>query len=255
MKKYLLLLSILFLIVLRLEAATLHTLIVCDITAEDISDSVESDFENMQAEVCKIANYTQMDLNLTCLLGVEATPRNVMDAMTGLVIDPDDVVIFYFSGHGYRTYSKVENFWPNLFFCSVFKGLDFDWVIKELKNKQPRFVMAIADCCNIYYPEHYAPLLPYDAKVMSKSFKKIQRNYRKLFLEYEGAVLIAGAKEGKQSWSYPWGGIFTNAFLKSLKKEVESSKYPDWQNIVDRAGYKVQEWQTPIYVIEGKRSR
>ena len=75
--------------------------------------------------------------------------------------------------------------------------------------------------------------------------------YRKLFLESSGICIASGSVPGEVSWATPKGGIFTSAFLESLKKEIEE-EFPSWESLFDRTEKTCSFFQQPQYMLKLK---
>lgn len=228
-----------------LEAATLHTILVADTTDESIGDSTAMDLFKVRRQLKKVAGYTEMEHHLITISSDEVLPENVLEAIDHLEFDEDDAVVFYYSGHGFRTESKEGNPWPNLYFSIVGKGIDLSHIRDLLEGKNPRFLLVIADVCNSFVPEEFAPPLMQKFWLSGTSEEIIAANYRSLFLEAEGTLLISSSEVGEYSWGTNSGGLFTVAFLQNLEKAVKSNGYPEWELILSQTSHAVSEAQHP----------
>lgn len=229
------------------NAANLHAILVGDTVTDDIGTSVVNDLTLFQAEMQKVSKQTGLKLKKTVMDGKTLRAETLINQVEKLSVRPNDVIVFYFSGHGYRTNSK-ENPWPNLYISTEDVGVDFSLIVQELSNKHPRLLVSIADVCNNVIPDLFAP--PTTMSLMSAAPKKVdfvKLNYRLLFLQTKGVITIASSKAGEYSWSTDLGGLYTRAFFESLEREVHGSTTANWQSILDRAAYTIHEDQTPIY--------
>jgi hypothetical protein len=118
------------------EATNLHAIILCDTTADNIGFSVEADLKRVRLEIQKIGNFTDMQIKESIFIG-HNIDNDLLQKLKGLEIEPDDVAIFFFSGHGFRTDSKQDNIWPNLYLSPINRGLDFNLIITTLEEKKP----------------------------------------------------------------------------------------------------------------------
>ncbi len=232
------------------ECGELVLFLACDTEAKNIETSVYKDLSNMRDEALRISHYTGLPIKEISLIGHELTPPAVLNALKFLDVEHDDVVLFYFSGHGFRTPSKEDDPWPNLFFSQTWEGIDYGKVIDILSDKYPRLLITVADCCNNIMEEHVAP--PIFIGKVDRTRKEIKEQaYRELFMETEGRVLVASSQIGEFSWSVSKGALFTSAFLESLKKESEKG-CSNWKTILDRSSRKVKFYQNPYYQVEIK---
>lgn len=231
------------------DAATLHAVIVADTTDTSIGGSTALDFENVRREMQKISFYTGLNLRETTFRGRDAVPENVLGKINQLEIKEEDVVIFYFSGHGYRTPSKGDVPWPNLYFSTTGTGIDYALIGEKLEARHPRFLMVIADACNNVVSDWFSPPLIKKSFMMMSPESNMERNYRKLFLEVKGVVMITSSKAGEYSWATERGGYFTLAFLYHLTNAVKFGSDVDWFTILDLASTQIERDQHPDFQI------
>lgn len=221
------------------EAATLHSIVVCDTTADNIGSSVEADYGILKRELRAIAMITEMDFKETSFTGLDVT-GNILTAIAEMSFGSDDVVFFYFSGHGYRVASKGNNQWPNLYLTPTRRGIDLLEVVTILQDKQPRLLLAIADCCNNVIPEKYAPILvTRKARALMMKAPSVKHNYQQLFVHCSGRIVISGSIPGQTSWCGNNGGTYTIAFFHSLNQEAYTFSKADWRVVLDRASLNV----------------
>ncbi len=232
------------------EAATLHVIIVCDIDAQDIRQSVEVDVVNVSKKLQQSALSSGMAYNEKIFMGENIQP-NILDVIDQFVVEPDDTVFFYFSGHGYRTYAKAENPWPNLYLSLLDAGIDLLDVVKIVEKKNPRLLIAVADCCNNFLPIRKAPpVIRLPGHALMVRVPGVKNNFTQLFLHTRGKIIVSSSTPGQVSSGTSYGGVYTYYFLNSLEEEVHSFYKPDWQVILDRtAGHviKFDSEQVPQY--------
>lgn len=234
-----------------LEAASLHAIIVGDTLDESIGDGAAVDVQKMRYAVQQIAKNTKLSLKQDILAGKNTTPTKLLAKVNKLKIKNDDVILFFFSGHGYRTPSKDNNIpWPNLSFSQLDQAVEFEFITQKLEQFKPRLLLAITDVCNNVIPDAFAPLLVHKADEKPISSTKIVENYRELFLRTSGTLLIASSRPGEYSWATSRGSLFTLAFLQQLEKEVKTTGIANWQNLLGRAANALQDTQHPVYYIQ-----
>jgi hypothetical protein len=230
------------------EAATLHAILIGDTLGDNIQESVIKDLDNMQKEVGLISRYTHLSVKEMVITGENIT-KNLLKELDQAQIETDDVVLFYYSGHGYREDSK-ESIWPNFYITQQDKGIKFDEVQEILKNKNPRFLLAMADCCNSFIPDDYAPqMIHKDIKATSR--EQLEKNYQKLFLEQRGYIFVSSSSIGEPSWGMSSrGGLYTYTFLLNLHRSVKSTAEMDWNVLLEGVREELIGDQTPQFLIE-----
>lgn len=201
---------------------TLYAVLVADTGDFFIGTSVQQDLGKIEWLVREIAQCIGFVLQLKVLSGSDATKSNVMDAVRSISPGPEDVIIFYYSGHGENSYGV----WPDMNLNKASPSLAFGEVIDHLKSKGARFVLGLADCCNEYTEPPNVPPVP--RPIIE------EESYRKLFLYQSGYIFACSSQPGELSCTSQDGGsMFTNDFLAQLYDELSSSD-PSWHNISPR---------------------
>lgn len=243
-----------------LDGADLHVVIVGDTAAKDLQSSVLIDLQSIENHAYEIARHTGLTPRIQRHTDYNARSQPVLRVLNALEPQPDDVVLFYFSGHGYRTPAKEGNPWPNIYFATDQTGIDLYEIGNILNGKGARLVLVFADCCNSSLPNHLAPPV---AKVRVKpqpNDELLGKNIRKLILGTDGFVLVASSKAGQPSWSInKAGSLYTCAFTDTMKYYLPQVKTDilDWQQFLDQVAYKTHQiaksngiGQDPIYSIQ-----
>jgi hypothetical protein len=233
----------------KLCAGDLYSILLCDTAAMNIGDSIEMDLKNMRDEVTRIQWYTNLRLVETEFSGENLIPSNVFQYVENLQLNPDDVVIFFFTGHGYRTRSKIDNPWPNLFCSITGQGIDYHYITKLIEEKNPALLLSICDCCNNILPESSAPEVVSKDLIAEGFDSRTRRNYEKLFLETFGVIRIRSSDVGEYSWCNSQGAVFLTAFLESFQKHARNDKEASWEDIFNTTTSKVLKLQTPAYEV------
>ena len=224
--------------------ATLHAILVADTIDKGIGCIY--DHKNMIQLIKKISKYTGMKLKYKEFKDKNWSRKAIMKAVKRLRPKKNDMVLFYYSGHGFRMGSK-KNKWPTMALKND-QGLDEFWAYKTILAKKPRFLLVIADSCNSIAPEGIDV-------VRSRFFRKdlIIKNYKKLFLKYKGAIIASGCLPGQFSFGGPPdGGAYTNAWRNALENAAKSSN-PSWDRIMKLANKPLQNGkQQPQFAINFK---
>lgn len=223
-------------------AKTLHALIVAD-TGSDMSLITRPDATNIQNELKIIAKHTESILKEKVFMGSEFKKEKVIDYIHAFQVDPSDVVVFYFSGHGYRTMQQTTP-WPCLSFEFYKIGIDMQWVVDTIWEKKPQLALIMSDCCNNYVERGFNPQMK---NVLLNLHKQPPRylGYRQLFSKAKGCIAISSCSAGQFSYGCCCGGLFTNCFLASLNKEI-AKPIPSWKCLLERATQYIGHIQRPI---------
>jgi len=197
------------------------------------------------------------------------SPENCKKAVVNLSCDPEDIIVFYYIGHGGRPQNEDVNAhpFPQMFLAqnSDRRLIPLEWVHNTLKNKGARFTLTIGMCCNVKDPNMSIKTAPSfhttvnygNAFVASTGVKAIQE----LFLETKGDIIATSASPSESSWGAvgfgDFGGIddYTACFVDLFNQRAESGKI-EWKPFFNEVGMYVKEvnkqmrrpgTQTPIY--------
>ncbi len=191
-----------------------------------IGESVKVDLEKLKKLTTSISNYTGLALNRKEIKGDQLTHQRVMANLNSLSVKENDVVIFYYSGHGYN---PGQTKWPAMNLGD--KTLTLRSVFDLIKRKNPRFFLVIADTCNVAISNRFFLVAPRTLEARSTR----PESYQQLFLESLGYIIASAAKPGQFAWSNSQtGGFFTRQWLGSLNQAL-TSYTPSWQRIMTRA--------------------
>lgn len=209
------------------EPATIHAILVGDTVDPNIGRGDKLDLDLMSGLLRDAAKNTGMKLNMRVIEN-RIIRSQIMSTVQALRPESSDTVVFFYTGHGYRT-SSFRDKWPAMALKSEdggSAGLDEKWVYNELKDKGARLLIVMADACNSVVPEGAI-----DTRLALRSGKELPESYKKLFLEARGAILASSSIPGQYSYSGNKGSQFTVAFIESVRKALTTTT-PAWEPIM-----------------------
>lgn len=210
--------TILFVLLSSLTfAQTLHLIAVSDDTDADLG--VKKDIEHIEKFVNKVQQMTQMELNKNYFTksSLKDDPTRLGAEIYALDVDANDVVIFYYTGHGFNgENSEFSAFQVDGSTDGNYSTYKLDKVHSILQEKNPRLLITMYDACNWNNNNDNNALLVHltDQELAS---------YEKLFLKAKGDIKVASNKVGAYRYSYTspeLGGTFSNAFFTSVNTTV-----------------------------------
>jgi hypothetical protein len=114
--------------------------------------------------------------------------------------------------------------------------LDLKQVTTTLKNKNPRFFIAMSDACN----EIVEKFRGLKRRGRDRGLKPKTENYRQLFLQPQGHIMVSSAgPDQNASGDDKTGGLFTYKFLNTLDENLASSN-PNWRGIATEMEKSIQ---------------
>lgn len=180
----------------------------------------------------------------------------------------DDIVIFYYIGHGGRStlVDPNDHPWPKMWF---YQGgdyrpdlmLDLSWVHEQLKAKNPRLLLTIGMCCNKEQGDIPPDIMP---TFSQRSYGSVYvspeqiENIKEAFTKTCGNLIATSSKPGQVSRApkrYPddWGikpmDFYTVAMCMNFRLMVEEQEV-DLNNLFKNTENTVIGWldniQTPF---------
>jgi hypothetical protein len=190
-----------------------------------------------------VAEFLKLNFRPTVIDGDNFTKKNVDKALLSLNPSKQDIVIFYYSGHGYNI-SNSPTLYPNLdlrdkTFQQV--GGEYTMNIENVYNtvraKGARLNLVISDCCNS--DPFLANNISTDGPTTRTS--SIGWNYKNcsaLFMDQSPfSLLVTAAAKGELSaGNSNKGGIFTFNLRESLEKSFSPfAKQVSWNDLIASA--------------------
>jgi hypothetical protein len=225
------------------KATTLHLVIVANTNDPDIGTTCMLDKDRTLKIFSDVAEFMGIKFDAKTIFGNDYNKKNVQDAVAAIKASPQDIVIFYYSGHGY---TKNDNYqYPYMELRSKsFQGLDensinVEEVYSSIKQKGARVSLVISDCCNSV-PETAAAISGDIALTRSSSIGWSLNNCLQLFLPTSPvSILMTAAAKGELSaGNNNYGGFFTNKFSASLVDFFSPLRSPatvSWKTLIEEA--------------------
>ncbi|MCC6461240.1 MAG: caspase family protein [Saprospiraceae bacterium] len=206
---------------------TLHALLFVNEKEQGRETDRKADMDNMKVFFREIAAQLGYSYNLRDNSDTQFTAAEVNQEIAGLNVQKNDVVVFYYSGHGYNEGSDQ---WPTLNFKD--KNYWLSDILKQLngRTRSAKLVLCVADCCNKGMS---------NAALPAESFNPISSaNMKALFTGFQGrkTVLMSASKQGQFSWSdLQRGALFGICLRNAVYKYTDnSSDAPTWEAIGER---------------------
>jgi hypothetical protein len=246
MKRLYLLLSALFLFNAHLFvpvalSQTLHAIIVADTNDPSaiLRRGIMKTKNDFETELQIISTQTGLILNKQVFAGNQFTYSNLMRSVELLDPGQDDVVFFYYIGHGILK-PEIDNKWPQLILYEVSSGaqtrfVSFKAITDMLQRKNQRLLIAMAEACNSTggRTEHFADEILGMAS-LSFSTREAER-LKDLYLRSEGTVISSSSEPGQVSVvSSPDGGYFGQTFLEVHKELTSLPVSADWNTLLEK---------------------
>ena len=223
--------------------AKIHFILVANTEDPRIGSSVKKDVNNIYSEIKDVSTFLNLPLNYVEISGSKFGKANVETALNNLKPGPDDIVIFYYSGHGYSNEEQSTRLYPQFdlrqsrFEDITVATLNVADVYDKIKAKNARLNLIISDCCN----SSLGTLKPEGKSfaLTAKSLLSWDKSFcSNLFMKSKGSILATAAKKGQYAYgNTDVGGYFTSNLITSMEKYL--SKFqgttPSWDKIIAEA--------------------
>lgn len=216
------------------EAQTFHAIIFADTKDNRIGSSTKLDMSNMQNMLVEVQSSLagKMEFVYYIYPDTYCSPQMLRKVLDNIKCGSDDVVFFYYTGHGVRSMQDISPY-PQLCLGQHDQSqmISLEGVDRALAKKNPRLRFVIADCCNSE-SEYVTPKLEI-SKGNSMINSKKEVNYEKLFMGKYGNAIVSSSKAGEtSSCNNQLGGFFTYCFLAVLENAIEQD-VSDWNKIME----------------------
>ena len=256
-----------FILILPTNSQTLHAIIFANTKCPGeepgsmgIGPSVTCDYQRMKIEFETMASFLNYKKDFQWY---EGSPNhfcrtNLESALNNLSCGKDDIVIFYYSGHGGRSPKETQDPFPWMQLVvdpyhtpwNASQYYSLSQVLKRIEAKQPRLSIVLGDLCNSLsnaIPQKDVP----EMKGATKISKAPCDFYKDLFLKVKGSIISSSSRPGETSAAFSDGGAFTICFTEALQIMVSNNMEPDWETLLEgtkmRTSKVTQGKQNPIY--------
>ena len=186
--------------------------------------------------------------------GARTSPQNCKTVVENLKTEPDDLIMFYYIGHGARAHNDNTR-WPQMALAQHYddKLVPLVWVHSTLKNKPHRLLVTIGMCCNSEsnISPKMAPIFApnYGNTYMSDAATE---NIAKLFLGQKGDIILSSSSPKEPSRPIGLGAdkgidIFTLYMTMGLSCVMDGDISPNWDSLLSCVSNGVNEKIQEIY--------
>lgn len=223
----------------------LHLLLIANTNDKTIGKTCAVDKEATFKTFEEIAGFLEINFAPTVIAGNDFSKINVEKALNGLKPGPNDIVIFYYSGHGFS--NKEDRYaFPYLDLrdksYQQYGGqytMNMEAIYQKIKSKGARLNLVLSDCCN-NDPSQSNNIIAEAPSTRTSSLGWDKNKCLALFLNPKKmSLLMTAAQKGELSaGNTNDGGFFTFNFRESLEKHIaifEKNKDVSWNTIITSA--------------------
>lgn len=190
---------------------------------------------NLFQNVANSINYDYAPINLS---ENNFTRNNLNKVLDTIQVSPDDILAFFYSGHGYN-YENSNSDFPTILFdkaTNKTEDIELEKIYNQLKDKNARLTIAIGDLCNnlVQRTRSFQP------RKLSATLKNLlvidDTILDKLFLDSKGSILISSSKKGQRSGYIKTdefnGSYFTISFNEVFENITRFNTNISWDDFI-----------------------
>ena len=236
----------------------LHLLVVADTLDKEIGTACAKDLHRTVETFSNLTSFLGIKMLPTLICGKQYSKKNIEDAVKRLAPLPNDIVVFYYTGHGFRIPEKPGRF-PNMKLKNfptvranfrdslswarqsrkdnITFSLNIETIFNTIKAKKARFNLVISDCCNDDIFSVNAKGTP-PGKTKASGVQWSEDNIKALFLnEKPMSILVTAAVSGQRACSNDAFGSFFSYFFKTSMETYCSKLQPPttWDVVIQSA--------------------
>jgi hypothetical protein len=205
-------------------------LAVANIKDSLIGNACLMDMNRMVESFREIAFFLGIKFEYITVSGNSYNKKMVEDAIKSITPNSNDIVVFYYSGHGFRKANDKRPF-PYIDLRPVpdktymVNSLNMEDIFTSIKKKGARFNLVLSDCCNTEVTATNAVSPPIPQK-RGPGITWSTENCRALFLNPRPmSVLATAADAGQRATSNnKFGGFFSYFFKESVENNFSYFK-------------------------------
>lgn len=232
------------------NAQKLHKIIFTATDDRRIGQSVKVDNDRANDEIDAIAGYIGYEVVDYVYNGNRCTKQNLLTVLNGLSCSPQDIVFFYYSGHGVHPDGRMDDKFPQMCLNTNIESMFVParQVEEIIRGKNPRLRVIITDCCNNVNSSVTVKSLMDGGKGATIVKGNVADNYRRLFVNARGKVMATSSKLGQTSGCASYqdgsdaGGIYSSFFWDILLKYCEDVSSPTWNDIISKTKTEVAKF-------------
>ena len=217
-------------------------LVVANINDTAIGPSCKKDMERTVETFTRLTDFMKIKLDYKTISGKDYNKENVEKELKNLSPGPNDIVVFYYSGHGFRKPKDNRRFpyidlRPKPDGTYMVNSLNMEDIYESIKKKGARLNLVMSDCCNTEVTASNAIGTPVARKKGLLMTYNLE-NCRTLFLNPKPVSILATAADAgqKASSNNEFGGFFSFFFKASMENQLSFfKKNVSWESLLQDA--------------------
>lgn len=223
------------------SAVTMHFIMAAATKDKDIGESVQTDLKLAQPQFHEFANQLGINYQEHIYADNSFGKRNLLNCINSLNVGSNDVVVFLYSGHGFRFDDDTDDY-PRMYlnYKDQIENSDDYYGVSEIYDllikKKARLTIVLTDCCNSEYGCTRQEVEGSGLRSRGNNNYDVKK-LEKLFITNSGSLKATAAKAGQYALCDAAGGFLITSFLNNIHSAISavSSEVPSWQTILDHS--------------------
>lgn len=234
--KRLLIIGLLSCLVSVINAQTIHWLTFIDTTDENVGELDVLGRKVLYNRFINVINAALAEKGVISdiqdFYGERTTPENCKRAIESLTCQSDDMIVFYYIGHGGRPIldDDSQHPFPHMWLAQSDerKMIPLEWVHNTLKSKGARMTVSIGMCCNVKQNLSIKRAPTFGVNYGNTYLSQNQLDaIQNMFLGYQGDFILSSASPGQSSYGCftPLGNmdLFTATLVTLFEKNASKN--------------------------------
>lgn len=230
---------------------TIHWLVFVDTNDNQIGHSSMNSRKHLFHDFIDITNtfLSEKGVNhdVQDIKGDSLSPDRCKEIIKNLNCKPNDIVVFYYIGHGYNTVANNNPFpLMTMGTTDLKESIPLSWVHESIKKKNPRLSISISVCSNSFHekrlPEQETALDSMNNKLHTHNLAIKSVNTEKsvcdLFLNYKGDIIVTSSSLKQPSFGLSDIDCFTYSIVSVFEKMYKAGTL-DWCNLLKETRHEV----------------
>lgn len=226
------------------SGTAMHLIVVADTQDEEIGPTCEKDRLRVTKNFRELAAFMGIAFKENSVFGDKYNKKNVLTSIQSLRPSPQDIVVFYYTGHGFS--NPQDQFqYPHLvlrqasFEPLIENSLNMENIYKMITAKGARLNLVISDCCNSD-PDAIGPIPEDVTRTRSSGVPWDKNTCLSLFMPPNPvSILMTAASKGElAAGNMAYGGFFSYNFKAALDRSLSpfnSMRAVTWEQIAKDA--------------------
>lgn len=235
MRKVILLLLFAIFWSFSMNAKTIHWLTFIDTEDKNVGSADRFTRNLLYARWIEVVNAVLKDngysVDIHDVYGNTLTPEKCKNEVNNLSCNSDDIVVFYYIGHG--TENTDTSKFPLMFMgqSNWNKLVPLSWVHDTLKRKGARLTITIGMCCNARQ-NATGRVSPSFAANFGNAYvdSEMENCIKKMFLNYSGNLIATSASPAESSWTCAYDENNMTDYFSFNLVDLFTTSLPDASN-------------------------